>query len=395
MPHQIQINMLGKFEVIVGNTRVDQQLSKSKKGWTIVKYLLLHMNRDVPYIELYETLWPNEESTNPENALKTLVSRMRSFLEACSPELGKCIITNRGAYRWNTSIDCTVDVAVFEDLCKKVRTATTLDDSKRKTFDRIVDIYGGDLLHGNSQEAWTTNRSVTLHNLYIKTISLYLDLLKEAEAFDDVIRVARQALEIDAFEERFHMDLMDALIKVDRGTEAMAQYNHAKNMHFRYMGMQPPEGIQAFYKQMIQADQALDLDIDRIRTTLRDQDENSGAFICEYAVFKEIYNLQMRYLERTGAAVFIALIMVSNADGSPMIPIRLDEIMRNLLAVLSNDLRKGDTITHYTASQYALLLPNVNYETGRIVMERVKVAFYRLYPNSSILCSYRIGPINQ
>ena len=394
MATNIQINMLGKFEVIVNNERVDHQLSKSKKGWTIIKYLLLHMNRDVPYNELYETLWPNEESTNPENALKTLVSRMRAFLEACSPELGRCIITNRGAYRWNSAIDCRVDVSEFETLCKKVSGTTSLDASKTKIFNRIVDLYAGDLLQGNSQEAWTSGRSVALHNSFIKIVSLYLDLLKEAKHYDDVIRVSRSALEIDAFEERFHMDLMDSLVKVDRDNEAMAQYNHAKSMHFRYMGVQPPEGIQAFYKQMIEADSALDMDIDRIRTALRDQNEDDGAFVCDYTVFKEIYNLQMRYLERTGATVFIALIMVSTADGTPMEPMRLDEIMRNLLTVLVGNLRRGDTVTHNTASQYALLLPNVNYDTGRMVMERVKVAFYRLYPSSSIICNYRIGPIN-
>jgi len=93
--------------------------------------------------------------------------------------------------------------------------------------------------------------------------------------------------------------------------------------------------------------------------------------------------------------MFIALVMITNVDGQPMDLLKLDEIMSNLLDVLIKSLRKGDTITHYNASQYALLLPSVTYETGKMVMERVKRAFYRLYPNSSVLCNYRIGAINE
>jgi hypothetical protein len=188
---------------------------------------------------------------------------------------------------------------------------------------------------------------------------------------------------------------MDALVKTKRNNEALLQYKHATNLHFRYLGMQPPEGIQEFYKQIIQAGQVLDMDIDSIRGELKEYDEVRGAFVCEYAVFKEIYNLQMRNLERMGSSMFIALIMVSNVDGQPMDPLRLDDIMNNLLQALTKNLRKGDTITHYSASQYALLLPSVTYETGKMVMERIKRSFYRIYPNSSVICNYRIGPINE
>lgn len=395
MSEKAQINMLGRFEVIVGQERIDQRLRKSTKGWTLIKYLLLHMDEEVPFYELYEVLWPNEESSNPENALKTLISRMRSFLNTASPTLAECIVTNHGAYSWNRNLACDVDVIDFEHICKELDGAQELTDEVRAGFDKALSLYVGDLLPTNSQEAWAVSRSVTLHNLYIRTVYQYLDLLKANEAYDDVVRVCRTALEIDAFDERLHVDLMDALVKTKRNNEAMLQYKHATNMHFRYLGIQPPEGIQEFYKYIIQAGQVLDIDIDSIREELVEYDKKKGAFVCEYAVFKEIYNLQMRNLERLGTTIFIALIMVSNVDGQPMEPMKLDDIMRNLMQALVENLRKGDTITQYSASQYALLLPNVNYETGKMVLERIKQAFYKIYPNSSVACNYRLGPINE
>ena len=93
--------------------------------------------------------------------------------------------------------------------------------------------------------------------------------------------------------------------------------------------------------------------------------------------------------------MFIALVMLTSIDGQPIDPLKLDDVMQTLLDVLRTTLRKGDTVTHYTASQYALLLPLKKYDDGKIVMERIKNAFYRKYSTSSIIINYRIGPIKE
>ena len=401
MNSKIQVNLLGRFEVIVDNERIDQKLSKAKKGWTLIKYLLLHLGESVPNYELYDLMWGFDESNNPESALKTLISRMRSFFNKCADGLGDLIETDRGGYRWNTSIESSIDVIEFEKLCRYLLSSentSELTPEKHDMFSRVLSLYYGDLLPSNAQEGWVISRSVSLHNLYIKTIYRYIEMLRSGPQpdYEEIIRVCRTALEIEAFDEKLHLDLMDALVKVKRNNEALLQYKYATNMHFKYLGMQPPEGIQEFYKQIIDADRRLDLDIDSIRDELDHYDQTrTGAFVCEYSVFKEIYNLQTRNLERLGTSMFIALIMVSNVDGQPMNPLKLDDIMNSLLDIMVKSLRKGDTITHHSASQFAILLPTVTYESGKMVLERIKRMFYHQYPNSSILCNYRLGPINE
>ena len=391
----IRIHMLGRFEIFVNNVRVDMALSKSKKGCMLLQYLLLHRNETVPFSDLYATLWPNEESANPESALKTLVSRVRTILGKVSNDLGDCIVTGRGVSSWNPYLKCYIDVAEFEELCEALNVNPQITPITREMYVKALNMYHGELLPANAQETWIVSRSVYLHNIYLRTVYAYLEQLKELEEWDEVIRVCRMALEIDAFDERLHLSLMDALVKTKRNNEALMQYKHATSLHFRYLGMQPPEGIQEFYKHIIQAGQVLDLDIDSIRNELREYGEIKGAFVCEYAVFKEIYNLQLRSAERSNSTVFLALMMVSAVDGQPMDPLKLDDIMKNLQEVLKNSLRKGDTITHYSASQYAMLLPMKSYDSGKMVMERIKSAFYSSYVNSSVVLNYRIGPISE
>ena len=254
-------------------------------------------------------------------------------------------------------------------------------------------IYTGDLLAGNEQDDWAISTSVNLHGRYIKIVYTYLNLLKAEERYTDIIQTCRFALETDPFDERLHLELMQALVKSNRNNEALMQYKHVTSMHYRYLGVKPPEGIQEFYKQIIQAGDTLDMNIDAVRDELQEYGEVHGAFECEYAVFREIYNLQMRNLERLGSSMYIAMVMITSMDGEPMEPLKLNDIMTGLSEVLRAHLRKGDTITHFSPSQYAMLLPTVNMDSGRMVMERVKRYFYQRYPNSNVMFNYRIGPL--
>ena len=394
MADQIRIRMFGGFSVFVNNECQDQTIVKSKKGMALLQYLILKYDAAVPKYKLIEVLWPNEESSNPENALKTLISRFRAILNQCCPGLGACIAASRGGYQFNKLPNMSVDMFEFETYAEKLEGCTKLNDESRALYQKVLAIYTGDLLAGNEQDDWAISVSVNLHSKYIKIVYAYLNLLKESERYDEIIQTCRFALETDPFDERLHLELMQALVKTNRNNEALMQYKHVTNMHFRYLGVKPPEGIQEFYKQIMQAGDTLDMNIDAIRDELREYGDVHGAFECEYAVFREIYNLQMRNLERLGSSMYIGMIMITSMDGESMEPLKLDDIMKGLGEVLKSHLRKGDTITHFTPSQYALLLPTVNMDSGRMVMERIKRFFYQRYPNSNVMFNYRIGPLS-
>ncbi len=394
MQHRIRIRMFGSFSLFVDNECKDSVILKSKKGMALLQYLILKYDSAVPNYKLIEVLWPNEESSNPENALKALVSRFRAILNQCAPELGQCISASRGGYQFNKVDGLEVDMFEFEDISKQLEGCDKLTPATMALYQRIITVYAGDLLSGNEQDDWAVSTSVNLHGRYIKIVYQYLNLLKGDERYDDIIQTCRFALETDPFDERLHLELMQALVKTNRNNEALMQYKHVTNMHYRYLGVKPPEGIQEFYKQIIQAGDTLDMNIDAVRNELQEYGEVHGAFECEYAVFREIYNLQMRNLERLGSSMYIAMIMITAMDGETMTPLKLNDIMTGLGEVLKKHLRKGDTITHFSPSQYALLLPTVNMDTSRVIMERIKRFFYQRYPNSNVMFNYRVGPLS-
>ena len=105
MEQRIQIQMLGRFAILVNGVDIAPKLSKSRKGLSLLQYLILQEGVSVPNQQLYEVLWPSEESSNPESALKTLVSRMRTILLRQSETLSRCIVTDRGSYKFNMGLD--------------------------------------------------------------------------------------------------------------------------------------------------------------------------------------------------------------------------------------------------------------------------------------------------
>ena len=134
--------------------------------------------------------------------------------------------------------------------------------------------------------------------------------------------------------------------------------------------------------------------LEQMRLEIKSQGSAQGALLCDYAVFKEMYALHMRNLERMGTSMYLGLVMVGAVAGQ-LSAARQEEIMGELGGLLQGSLRKGDTIAQMNANTYALLLPMVDRQTSVMVMERLKRAFARRYPGDGLLMAYRVGPISE
>ena len=72
--------MMGNYLIFIDEQRIENPVSRSRKGSALLAFLILHRGYQVPNQRLLRELWSDSIVTNPENALKTLVSRTRSML---------------------------------------------------------------------------------------------------------------------------------------------------------------------------------------------------------------------------------------------------------------------------------------------------------------------------
>ncbi|MDO4572905.1 MAG: BTAD domain-containing putative transcriptional regulator [Clostridia bacterium] len=391
---KVKIKMFGNFEIMVNGNVVLQQLKQAKKTCLFLEYLILKREHAVPHEEILDMLWSERESSNPATALRTLLHRYRQMVEQNGlPELADSIITSRGSYQWNPNLDCEIDVFEFERLCQEARQTTMPVRDRIERYRQVLSLYTGPLLANTANEMWVVPKSVFYHDLFLESMFTLIELLKAEQEYDTIVQVCRKAMDVDMFDERLHLELMMALVKTGKKREALSQYYFATDLHYKQLGVQPSEEIRGVYKLIVQADQEMEADIEKVQSMLEEDEATSGAFVCEYEIFKEIYQLQRRMVERYNSTMFLALLTIGNTFEQGFDPLVLDSIMKHLLDVTKKNLRRGDTVSRYSAMQYVVLLPAVTYETGKLVMERVKSAFYAEQVKSTVMLNYKLRPL--
>ena len=237
MGDTVRITMMGNFLIYINEQRIENPVSKSRKGTALMEYLVLHRGHPVPNQQLLHELWPEHSVSNPENALKTLVSRMRTLLNQMSDGMGGCIVSDRGAYHWQSMPGMKIDALELMDLfdaTEQQRDPGLL----RQTYERIMELYQGDLYQTGDLDG-DAGFAQQLHVQYLTAVYGYIDLLRKAEDYNEICAVCRAALEVDSFDDRLHIELMKAMISLNRTNDALVQYKHATNLTYRYLGAPP------------------------------------------------------------------------------------------------------------------------------------------------------------
>lgn len=388
----VGIQLLGEFVISVSGEQKDNLAVKSRKGISLMTYLVLQRGKAVSSQRLIRELWGSKHNESPENALKTMVSRLRALLNSVSPGLGNCIQSEQGAYRWEGLPYVHVDVMDFMDLVQELKKPLS-DEERRENFRRIAALYQGDLfqtgdmINGAMHASW-------MHREYLEAMYAYVNLLKEREEYNEIVRVCEQALRIDELDEFLRIELMRAMVSLNRARDAADEYRRVTALSRRYLDADPSEDFQQRYRQLAKAGSALQFNLDAIRNELIERDSTRrGPFFCDYQAFKEIYNIQMRNLERLGSTMFLGVIMVGDPGDEDISSVQRESAMAGLQEILRRNLRKGDIVTRFAPAIFALLLPTVNYSTGGMVMERMEEMFYAEYPNRSVALHYRISPL--
>lgn len=139
----VLISLLGGFSLEMNGATLTDDINRSLKLWSVLAYLVLHRNRPVPQSEFIELFWPEDNSSNPVNALKTLLYRIRAMLEPLfGPEI-QPILAQRGAYSWNPAVTCELDADRFEALCFQASNEDLPDAARIELYRQAVALYQG------------------------------------------------------------------------------------------------------------------------------------------------------------------------------------------------------------------------------------------------------------
>lgn len=371
----VEIKMLGSFEILVDGRQVLKQLGQSRKATVLVQYLVLQRGARIPHKTLTDALWGGERSSNPDMALRAILHRFRNMIAREKiPVLENCIVTSRGCYQWNPELPCTVDVFQMQDLAFQAKDER--DAARRlELCEQIVALYRGRLLPLSATEPWVESSAVQLHSIYRAAMIELLEHYKKVGDSERLVTLCEDALKKNPRAERLYLELIMALEALGRHADAQQAAQRGR-----------AAGALHHTVEARQADRNMQNDMQRLISQLPGEAEE-GAMICPFETFGEIYRMQRGMQAQYGVPVFLALLTVMPAPTARQE--EAERMMNELGRLIRTGLRRGDVAARYSETQYAVLMcgtEGVNYAQ----LEQIKQAFYQLPAEDRYMLVYSI-----
>lgn len=390
-----QIRLLGELSVAHKGEQVQHGDGRSRRLWLLLSYLICHRQTPVAAEELIDLLWNGEDgSSNPGNALKTVFHRLRGLLDQLGNGVGhQFLLHYPGGYGVNSTLTLLLDTDQFERLLQEARVETEPQRSLA-LLQEALSLYGGDFLPKFSSESWVIPLSAYYHNLFIQSTYEALSMLADLNLHQEAILLCRHAVEIEPYDETLYAHLMRHLLALGEQQAAVSAYEILLQLLAAQFGVSPSEELRALHRTALRDTGERRVDLQGLTQNMLRKTDEHGALYCDFDFFEAIYSAESRMAGRSGLAIHVALLNVGAATGGALAKRSLDRCMENLRILMCALLRRGDIVSRCTASQYILLLPNTNYESACLVMDRILQKFRKKYPHSPALLRYSIQPLH-
>lgn len=389
----LQIKMFGELSVQLNDASIVS--NRSSKVWLLLAYLIYHRNRNISQEELFTLLWGNDEnSDDPQNALKAMIHRTRTTLDRLGHTAGRDLILFRdGRYTWNPDVPFTADVDEFSRLCHQADSCDPSDPARLGALLQAIALYQGDFLSRFSSESWVLPISIFYHNQYLKAVNDALQMLEANQDLEQAASVCHAALKLEPYSEDLYCHLLRNLVDSGNYQDAISTYETMSDKFFATFGVMPSDEIRDIYRKATAQINAQTLSSEVVHEQMQTLRLSPGAMICEYDAFQLLYQANARSIARTGNVIHIGLMSLKSKDGSQLSRRVIDHAVENLLKQIQQNLRDGDVTSRCSVSQVVVMLPQANYENSCKVCKRVIHSFQKTYPHSAVEISFSVQPI--
>lgn len=392
-PTLVHVQMFGDFSLRT-TVSIANSNSRSKKIWLLLAYILLNRNRSISAEEMIDLLWGKESITsNPLNALKTILHRLRTMLAPLTDGLElPVLLYQNSAYVWNPEVSVSLDVERFDALCAAADQSAS-ETEQLQMWMEALSLYQGSFLSRLSSELWVIPIAAHYHNLYIETALKALPILEAQQRWQECADVCRNATSQEPYMEDLYAHWMQALIHMQQQRMAITIYENMSELFLSELGVIPSDSLCSLYRLALRDIQDHAIPSGLILERLREAPDNGGALVCDYDIFRSIYQSIARTITRSGDPAHLALISVLPRSKSELSRNTLDRIINQLQALIRYALRRGDMVSRCSGSQFVMLLLHANYDNSCMVCNRLVRLFNRKYPHSPAKLQFSVHPV--
>lgn len=259
----LEIKFLGPWEVTANGEPV-KVVGERRVG--VLARLALSAGQPVPAEELLTQVWGQSTATTPDKQLHIVVSKLRGVL---SPHQDDDIIaTVSGGYQLNLACE-RIDAHLFTLLAHQARAAGAQGEIARADalFQRALALWRGNAL-ADMTASWAQVESARLEEEHLTALEDHIDLRLAAGDHHAVVPALTAHAAAHPLRERPRAQLMLALYRAARSSEALAVYQETRRVMVDELGIEPGAILRRLQHAVLRRDPALDLTSPAQRTTL-------------------------------------------------------------------------------------------------------------------------------
>jgi DNA-binding SARP family transcriptional activator len=245
----VDFRVLGPLEVVVG----DEPLSLGPpKQRALLALLLLNANEVVPRDEAIDVLWSDRPPARAANALQVYVHGLRSVL-------GADRIVLRGAgYAIRADAE-ELDLSRFERLLAQGQDAVADDDPARavRELEAALELWRGRPLADLPLDSIGEAQRGRLDELRLRALELYADAELALGRHEDVVPTLAALVREHPFRECFRAQLMLALHRCGRQTEALDLFRATREQLLDELGLEPSQSLRELERAILRQDPSL------------------------------------------------------------------------------------------------------------------------------------------
>ena len=372
----LKVQMLGGLSLMYGEEPISFSRNTTTKAMKLLQILLYYGEKGISRNKLIENLYKAEELADAPNSLRVTSYRLKKMLVNMGLPEHNYIRISKGIYFWNGPMRTVVDIHQFCDLIQRAEEETDMEKQMQFLREACL-LYKGELLPDSSEEEWVLIEGVQLKKMYSGALQQLCEYLWNKEEYEEILRLCEPACAMYPFDE-WQAVRIDCFMAMNRYQEAMKEYESTAKLFFEELGISPSEKMIDQFKYMSERMSSTPQTIRGIKSRLREEEIEAGAFYMTLPSFRDSYRLVRRIMERNGQSVYLMLCSLVDSKGAPLEDAdKLSAMSGELMSAIKHCLRKGDSFTRYNPSQFLILLVGTNKENCGLIFERIERYFSR------------------
>ena len=371
----LYVQMFGNFQMKYNGHPLTGERLRDTHFTSLMQILLHNVSSGVSRDYLEDVLLGDRDVENRHQALQTIIYKAKRKLKKMGLPEDNYITLEKGIYYWTSKIAVKEDAAVFDRLCDMADKSRD-EERQLSLYLEACYTYKGEFLSTYTGVLWAGAEARRYRKQFCDCVQRAASILRKREDWFRLENLGRYVTVIAPFSD-WECLIMEALVESGRHEEARKLYADTVDNYLKERGIYPSakimENMEKLGNQIRHSYEILD----QIQQNLMEESENiMGGYQCSYPVFRGIYHMVNRLMERGGQSVYLMLCTLVDSKGNPMKEgERLEEMSVRLGEAIRKSVRHGDIINQYGGGQFLVLLVNTTRENCDIIEKRINQNF--------------------